>query len=194
MSRTKQIDGGLLDAPGACAVGIDQSYSGFAITALSLDDPFRYHTWVHKADGSGVTRLRNIQYFLDETLDLIDASCKVSDSAIEGYAYGAQMAHMAGELGAVVKLSLQAVLSGTAQYPLIISPSMLKKYVVGKGTGVQKNQMLLHTFKTWGVEFSDDNACDSFGLAMIASGRAQFAYQKDVLSKLHDPKFREKTV
>jgi hypothetical protein len=188
MSRTKEISGGLLGRPGTCVVGIDQSYSGFAVTALSTED-LLFHSWVYKADGTGVTRLLSIQAFLEDTLDLINVGNPVVDSAIEGYAYGAQMAHMAGELGAVVKLSLQAVLS---QYPLIVTPSMLKKYVVGKGTGVQKNQMLLHTFKTWGVEFNDDNACDSFGLAMIASGRSQYVYQQEVLAKLRDPKFRER--
>ena len=105
---------------------------------------------------------------------------------MEGYAYGAQMAHMAGELGGMVKLSL--IIDGV--YPLIVAPSMLKKYVTGKGTGVQKNQMLLNIYKKWGIEFTDDNAADAYGLAKIASGWAETAYEKEVLEKLKDPKFR----
>lgn len=193
--KLKEFDGGLeASEPVKIVLGIDQSYSGFALTALALYDEPKYHTWVYKAEGTGVERLKSIGNFLeDATLGLMVGGYEIVDAAMEGYAYSAQMGHMAGELGAVVKLTLHRVCRTTAaQYPLIVTPSMLKKYVTGKGNGVQKNQMLLQTYKTWGVEFNDDNACDSFGLAMIASGRSQQAYQKEVLGKLQDPKFRER--
>jgi len=194
VSKLKEFDGGLEPAgPSKIVLGIDQSYSGFAVTALHASDDLIYHTWVFKAEGTGVERLKVIRSFLSTTVrTLKDAGYEILDAAMEGYAYSAQMGHMAGELGAVVKLTMEEVCTTDARYPLIVSPSMLKKYVTGKGNGVQKNQMLLQTYKNWNVEFNDDNACDSFGLAMIASGRAQLASQKDVLSKLQDPKFRER--
>lgn len=188
--RTKEFDGGLFAADiKSVVIGIDQSYSGFAITAMHSPDC--YYTWVHKADGVGITRLQNIQSWMIETFEHIEWHVPIVDSSIEGYAFGAQMAHMAGELGATVKLTLVSHFKNQAAYPLIVTPSMLKKYVTGKGTGVQKNQMLLHTYKTWGVEFSDDNACDSYGLAVIALHDPKYAYQKEVALKLKDPKFRE---
>lgn len=46
----------------------------------------------------------------------------------------------------------------------IIPPTTLKKYVTGTGR-CQKNLMLLKTYKKFGVEFNDDNLCDSYCLA-----------------------------
>lgn len=160
-------------------MGIDQSYSGFAI-ALIFDSS--YHVEVYKSDLRGTDRLRDIQAYLENILD----SYQVQDVAMEGYAYGVQMAHMAGELGGMVKLTLLQ----KGIYPLIVAPSMLKKYVTGKGTGVQKNQMLLNIYKKWGIEFTDDNAADAYALAKMASGASETAYEKEVLKKLQDPKFR----
>ena len=49
-----------------CWVGIDQSYSGFAITVLSEDGS--YETTVAKFDSSGGERLEEIQEHLLETM------------------------------------------------------------------------------------------------------------------------------
>jgi len=117
----------------------------------------------------------------------------IQATAIEGYAYGSQMANMLGELGGTVKLSLvkaRAYMAENACYPYIVSPSMLKKYATGKGN-VQKNQMLLQVYKKWGVEFKDDNAADSFALAQLISGNASLEYEKEVYDKLQSPEYRE---
>jgi hypothetical protein len=78
------------------------------------------------------------------------------------------------------------------KYPLIIAPTTLKKYVTGKGTGVQKNQMLLNVYKKWGVEFTDDNAADSYGLAHLASGKGKLSYEKEIYAKVNTAESREK--
>jgi len=49
----------------------------------------------------------------------------------------------------------------------LVPPCTLKKFVTGSGRS-QKNIMLLKTFKKFGVEFTDDNLCDSYGLAQYA--------------------------
>ena len=135
----------------------------------------------------GVERLRDIASFMGDRV--FEPTGNIQGSAMEGYAYGAQMAHMAGEIGALVKLELRTWLYDTeAKYPLIVAPSMLKKYVTGKGQGIKKNQILLNVFKKWGVEFTDDNAADSYALARIATGKADTAYEKEVIKKLLDPK------
>jgi len=46
----------------------------------------------------------------------------------------------------------------------IIPPTTLKKYITGTGR-CQKNLMLLKTYKKFGIEFTDDNLCDSYCLA-----------------------------
>ena len=45
-------------------------------------------------------------------------------------------------------------------------PSMLKKFVTGKGTS-KKDVVMLNVFKTWGFE-GTDNEADAYGLAMLA--------------------------
>ena len=110
------------------------------------------------------------------------------DAAMEGYAFGSQMANMLGELGGMVKLTLLEF----GIYPLIVPPSNLKRYVAGKGNGVSKSQILLYVFRKWGAEITDDNAADSYALAKLVSGAHVLEYEKDVYDKLQDPKFRER--
>jgi len=177
----KVFDGGI-DLSEPLYVGIDQSYSGFAITMLNGTG---HRTTVFKAGKGGINRLYDLRHHLVSTLEHKD----ILDVAIEGYAFGSQMANMLGELGGMVKLAL---LDLGPYYPLIVPPTSLKKYVTGKGTGVPKSQMLLQVYKVWGQEFTDDNAADSYSLAKLVSGEAKFAYQKEVYAKLQDPKFRER--
>lgn len=162
-------------------VGIDQSYSGFAITILRDNNQW---TTVYKSDKHGIERLRDIQAHIMDVL----VQFEVVDVAMEGYAFGSQMANMLGELGGMVKLTLLDF----GIYPLIVPPTSLKKYVTGKGNGVPKSQMLLYVYKKWGVEFTDDNAADSYSLARLVAGMHETAYEKEVYDKLQDPKFREK--
>lgn len=168
---------------GAVAVGIDQSYSGFAMTAIDDDD--NYYTEVHKLDGFGVERLVDAQRIMKAFLD----DFNVKAVAIEGYAYGSQMANMLGELGGVVRLFLfnYSKNKEEVKHPLVVPPTSLKKYITGKGTGVKKNQVLLSVYKKWNVEFADDNAADSYGLARLVRNKHDFEYEKEVYDKLTLP-------
>ena len=178
----KMFKGGLVIPENPVYLGIDQSYSGFAITAYQNGN---YYTEVYKSDMRGIDRLRDIQAHVMNWLHQFD---NVTDVAMEGYAFGSQMANMLGELGGMVKLTLLDF----GIYPLIVPPTSLKKYVTGKGQGISKSQMLLHVYKKWGAEFTDDNAADSYALARIVSGSHELAYEKEIYDKLQDPKFREK--
>ena len=101
MSKPKIFLGGLKsDRP--VYIGIDQSYSGFSITLLDAENKTDYYSIVYKAEGSGVDRLKNIEAFMMEVL----VEQKIEDVAMEGYAFGSQMANMLGELGAIVKMIL----------------------------------------------------------------------------------------
>ena len=178
----KMFKGGLVIPENPVYLGIDQSYSGFAITAYQNGN---YYTEVYKSDMRGIDRLRDIQAHVMNWLHQFD---NVTDVAMEGYAFGSQMANMLGELGGMVKLTLLDF----GIYPLIVPPTSLKKYVTGKGQGISKSQMLLHVYKKWGAEFTDDNAADSYALARLVSGSHELAYEKEIYDKLQDPKFREK--
>lgn len=183
--KTKVFDGGLTkDTPGNIYMGIDQSYGGFAITFLHEDGEL-YYTTVFKADAAGVTRLKVIRNHLRFALQ---DWARIKDVSMEGYAFGSQMANMLGELGGLVKLTL----NDYSIYPLIVPPTTLKKYATGKGQGVAKSQIMLQVFKKWGAEFSDDNAADSYVLARIVAGLHTLEYEKEIYEKMQDPKFREK--
>lgn len=175
------------------AIGIDQSYSGFGVTFMDMDSK-NYKTYVFKGEGIGVDRLRDIESKFGNLVETnIPAKAKDVVVAMEGYAFGSQMAHMAGELGATIKLFLRDYLyKYHGAYPYIIPPTVLKKYVTGKGSGIQKNQMLLHVFKKWDVEFNDDNAADSYSLAHLAAGKGDLAYEREIYHNIQDPKYREK--
>jgi Holliday junction resolvasome RuvABC endonuclease subunit len=173
---------GSIDRERPVYLGIDQSYSGFAITALQ-DDVF--YAEVYKSDKGGIDRLRDIQ---SHVMNWLYEFNNVADVAMEGYAFGSQMANMLGELGGMVKLTLLDF----GIYPMIVPPTTLKKYVTGKGTGVPKSQMLLFVYKKWDVDITDDNAADSYALARLVSGYRTLAYEKEIYNKMQDPKFREK--
>ena len=189
--KLKIFDGGLdLTDNSPKYAGIDQSYTGFGVTILN--DQLEYKTFVYKSVGIGVERLGDIKKFLG--LEIFEAVANIKASAMEGYAFGREFGvALSGELGGLVKIELREWwYDSEAAYPYIVQPTTLKKYITGKGTGVQKNQVLLQVFKKWGVEFTDDNAADSYGLARIAAGLHDLAYEKEIIEKLLDPKYREK--
>ena len=173
-------------------IGIDQSYTGFGVTVLGSDNS--YLTTVAKFDGTGVNRLVDIKDYLQKIVWEASQGGEVVATAMEGYAYGSQMANMAGELGATVKIALyeSTSLSPDAAYPLIVPPTTLKKYVTGRGNSSSKSQIMLNIYKKWQVELLDDNAADSFGLAHIISNQASLSYEKEVVELLKDIKYREK--
>jgi hypothetical protein len=195
MAKEKLFGPGTGITVGNVAIGIDQSYSGFGITLLDVDELASYRTIVFKAEDLHIDRLVWIQEKLTSILEgVIQWNRPLSVTvAMEGYAFGTTMAHMLGELGAIVKLVCYNELDGfEGKYPYIIPPTTLKKYITGKGTGVQKNQILLNVYKKWGVEFNDDNAADSYALAMLAAGKGTLAYELEILQKIKGPTFREK--
>jgi hypothetical protein len=51
--------------------------------------------------------------------------------------------------------------------------------------------MILHTYKKWGPTFTDDNACDAYGLARLCSGDGTLAYEKAIYQQVQSPDYRE---
>ena len=189
----KVYDGGLLSGGSQQVVlGIDQSYTGFAATFMSASGDPLFQGWVHKSEGQGIDRLIGISLWLHGKIEYIEGlGFEIVDSALESPVKMSHSALISGELFAAVRMRLRSSCKGSARYPLQVPPTSLKKYVTGKGTGIQKNQMLLQVYKKWDVEFDDDNAADAYGIARIVSGRAESAYEKDVVSKLLAGNYRD---
>jgi crossover junction endodeoxyribonuclease RuvC len=187
---TKVIDGGL-NVAGPVTVGIDQSLTGFALTALSLDDPKKHITWVYKSPYFGIERLVDIRQWLVDHLEYLEEhDLEVADLAMEGTVLASQAALVLGELSATVRLAIYDLYEDHRRYPLKVPPMTLKKYASGKGNA-KKQEMLLQIYKRWGVEFNDDNAADSYALARLVSGSTNGAIEKSVVEQMKDPKYRD---
>jgi Holliday junction resolvasome RuvABC endonuclease subunit len=198
MSKEKVFGGNL--KPGPVAIGIDQSLTGFALTALNISVPDQYQTWVYKSDKRGVARLADIRWWLMDKFDHIAKDSDIQEVAMEGTVLASQSALVLGELAATVKLACWDYFDGNVnrhvpypdnmRVPLQIPPMTLKKYAAGKGNA-KKQEMLMQIFKRWGIEFNDDNAADSYALARLASGAALGAIETAVVEQIKDPKYRD---
>lgn len=196
----KVFDGGLLDGP--ITIGIDQSLTGFAMTALNIGSPEQYETWVYKSEHYGVKRLSDIQFWMINKFTLLaEQGCRIKDIAMEGTVLASHSALKLGELAGAVKLVIwdyfDGDLNSTVPYeahlrtPLQIPPMTLKKYATGKGNA-KKQEMLMQIYKRWNIEFNDDNAADSYALARLAAKVSLNAMDKEIVDKVHlDPKYRE---
>jgi crossover junction endodeoxyribonuclease RuvC len=147
--------------------------SAFAINAFAGVDPSLTATGLALHGGGleldairvkskGLDRLRLLR-------DHVVGFClPASLVAIEGYAYGAKFNRESmGELGGILRLALYEAGIDFIDVP----PTVLKKFVTGKGNA-QKQQMLLSVYKKWGVDITDDNIADAYALARFAEAYA----------------------
>jgi Holliday junction resolvasome RuvABC endonuclease subunit len=168
-------------------IGIDQSLTGFALSAVSVATPTEHYTEVYKSPYKGVQRLADIQNWLNlKWTAFAYNGWEIKDVAMEGTVLASQSALVLGELSATVKLMLwqKDIL------PLQIPPMTLKKYATGKGTA-KKQEMLLQMYKRWGVEFNDDNAADAYALARLAGGNHIGTIEAQIVEQIKDPKYRD---
>ena len=101
----------------------------------------------------------------EEEISFISRILNLGAVYIEGPSY--QSAGQAIlQMGAIHFLTRVYLFKNDKNYK-VIAPGTLKKFVTGKGNS-KKDLMLLKTFKKWGVEFSDNNICDAYGLARMA--------------------------
>ena len=195
----KVFDGGLVEGP--VAIGIDQSLTGFAMTAINISNPDAYETWVYKSPKFGVQRLADIQWWMENKFDFLDGQrCRIKDIAMEGTVLASHSALKLGELAGMVKLSIWGYFDENMnsvipfeehlRRPLQVPPMTLKKYAAGKGNA-KKQEMLMQIYKRWGVEFNDDNAADSYALARLAAGIANTDIEIAVVEQMKDSKYRD---
>lgn len=176
-------------------VGIDQSYTGFALVAFSpqkQDLNTNLRSFEIAKEGSGIGRLLAIYEHVFGMLTELD---DVAHICMEGYSNASKFGReQAGELGAIVKLAIYDYFDrftdvyGDLRYPTIVQPATLKKFVTGNG-GAKKNNMLLAVYKKWGFETTDDNIADAYSLARIAMaihlGDVELAYEKEAFKSVH---------
>ena len=175
------------------AIGIDQSLTGFAFSAVSTIDPIHHLTWVYKSPYFGIERLVDIRQWLTEHLEYVEEQgCIIQDIAMEGTVLASHAALVLGELSAVVRMTIHDFFEDgdDRRYPLKVPPMTLKKYAAGKGNA-KKQEMLLQIYKRWGIEFNDDNAADSYALARLTSGNFITKMEEDIVAQMKDAKYRD---
>lgn len=172
-------------------VGLDPSLTGFGVAAVGLGVDA---TWVIKPKKTGIDRLLYISSELADLFSSIQQSSgPISDVAVEDTIRASYASSVLGELAGVVKMTCHSALTGQAQYPLKVPPSVLKKYATGRGNA-KKIEVILSLYKQFGKEFRDDNEADAYVLARISSGHAGNKHQADVQEKLRSGSFRDRDV
>lgn len=148
-------------------VGLDPSYIGFGAALIRPDGSHK--TWLGKFDAKKhETKTERLYRIMDWLESQVFCEAVAGNIMIgrEGYAPGVRFGReMSGELGAAVNM---AIYDSYYRDPIIVGTTALKKFVTGSGSNkVQKNQMLMHTYRKWHVEFSNDNECDAYGIAKV---------------------------
>ena len=188
----KLIDGNLpYGVP--VGVGIDQSLTGFALSAVNTLNPVEHITWVYKSPYFGVERLSDIRQWLKDHFEYLEEQgAIIQDIAMEGTVLASHAALVLGELSATVRLTIFDFFDDDddRRFPLKVPPMTLKKYASGKGNA-KKQEMLLQIYKRWGMEFNDDNAADAYGLARIAAESHIDAIEAAVIEQMKDAKYRD---
>lgn len=109
----------------------------------------------------GVPRLLHIERNIEHLL----LDCPPKLIVIEGYSYAStHQAHQAGELGGILRRLFHVYGVRWVDVP----PPTLKKFITGKGNA-DKNLVLLHVYKRWGLELKNDDEADAFGLAKVGA-------------------------
>jgi crossover junction endodeoxyribonuclease RuvC len=174
-------------------VGIDQSYSAYAII-LFIEKPGApahremLFDFSPSRASQGAARLRHIHRTLLDAFRQMEDAYDVRQVVMEGYAPGSKWNREAlGELGAVTKLALDEVFGFTGRVR-IAAPTALKKFVTGSGTA-PKDLMLLSVYKKWGAEFSSNDLADAYGLMRIGHGLengVSLRYEQEVIDALRN--------
>lgn len=169
-----------------CWMGIDPSYSAFAIVRIHADDT--YHDQVldfqPKIVGEGSRRLDMIFRILTEKFETVFTCYDVKAIAIEGYAMQTKFGReIAGELGGMTRV---AVVRELRKVPLIVPPTSLKKFVTDSGQAT-KQDMIDGVEAKWGLRMKTHDRADAYGLAQMAKASmrgASLEYEKKVMEHL----------
>lgn len=142
-------------------IGLDQSYSGFGIVIVTSQDTDKT-LWKFPPKDSAGMRLGDIYVNLVRFFTELQDSFDEVHVAMEGYAMGRTFnREKLGELGGVVKLAHATVFGSD---PLVVPPTVLKKFITGKGNAAKKD-VVAAVQDRWDSSVKNDNIADAYGLA-----------------------------
>ncbi len=146
-------------------IGIDPSLTSTGVVVLTNDGVFSERV---RSKKQGIYRAMEIA---DRVAELIIIH-RANVAYIEGYSFGSmgQALYQIGELGGLLRERFCEIYGNDEVVPFDwkeIPPTQVKKFCTGKGNA-KKEDMKLHTYKRWGVEFRSNDEVDAFVLAKIA--------------------------
>lgn len=143
-------------------VGVDHSMTGTAVVVIDQDGCILEQKLITTSNND-IDEVR-MTHIIDE-LSFIPKIVRLKRVYIEGPSYMStgQAVLQMGALHYLIRIFLYRK---KVKYK-IIAPGTLKKFVTGSGAA-KKEQMLLQTYKKWGIEFKDNNTADAYGLARLA--------------------------
>jgi len=146
----------------AMFVGIDHSLTGTGVVVIDQDGCILEQKLI-KTTNDEIEEKR-MTYIIDE-LSFIPKIVRLKRVYIEGPSFMStgQAVLQMGALHYLIRIFLYRK---KVKYK-IIAPGTLKKFTTGSGAA-KKEQMLLHIFKRWGIEFKDNNTADAYCLARFA--------------------------
>ena len=142
-------------------VGIDPSYNGFAIVILDKEGKIVEQKLL-SSDSKKEVEERIIE--LEKEFEFIPNILSLQSVFVEGPSFSSSGA-FALQMGALHYYLRIFLFKKNVNYK-IVAPTTLKKFVTGKGSA-KKELMLLNVYKKWGMEFSDNNSADAYGLARM---------------------------
>lgn len=150
----------------AVVMGIDPSLTstGYVVLETGTVRHLRESGAITFPKLSGMARVVAIEEIL---LAVLKRNCP-NVVYIEGYSFGStgKAVFQMGELGGVLRRMLYKM-EGSGIVWTEIPPSTLKKFCTGKGNS-KKEDMKLHAYKKWGVEFKTNDETDAYALAKMA--------------------------
>ena len=143
-------------------IGMDPSYNGFGIIILDNNaNIIREYLLTSKSDDEVEDRILSLEQEFKFICDIENLQVVY----IEGPSFSSQGAFVL-QMGALHYFLRIFFRKNNINYK-VIPPGNLKKFVTGKGQ-CKKELILLKTYKKWGIEFSDNNLADAYGLARLA--------------------------
>ena len=143
-------------------VGLDFAYANNAVVIIDENGKILKQTII--VTGPKDTPEQRMIYITDTLESHLDIK-NTELVYIEGLSY-ASNGRAVSQLGAVHFLTRIFLFNHKINYK-IIEPTVLKKFVTGKGQ-CKKNLILLKVFKKWGIEFESDDLADGYSLARFA--------------------------
>jgi crossover junction endodeoxyribonuclease RuvC len=153
-------------------VAIDPSLTGLGVMAISAAGKMEYYEYTSKSAKTLESRLRRYNELSLSVKNIL--KCHVPDLClIEGYSFGSKGSSVItlGEFGGILRNSIVGIADVTVEVP----PTVLKKFITGKGNA-KKLDVVSTLSAKYGFTFKSDNHADAFGLAQL--GRAVLGYME----------------